>query len=160
MIDRDGSFLDLGCANGLLMESVVLWAGERGHRIEPYGVDISPALVALARERLPQWHERIWTGNAIDWVHPDRRHFDFVHALFDLVPSSRVADLLGHALQELVAPGGRLLVSQYGTAGTPDAPTAADLVSESGFAVSGRSCPRDPDFRSGGSTAWTDRRLS
>jgi hypothetical protein len=44
-IHRDGTFLDLGCANGLLMESVVQWAAERGHRIEPYGVDLAPGLV-------------------------------------------------------------------------------------------------------------------
>jgi hypothetical protein len=35
-IRRSGSFLDIGCANGLLMESVVAWAAEDGHRIEPF----------------------------------------------------------------------------------------------------------------------------
>jgi 2-polyprenyl-3-methyl-5-hydroxy-6-metoxy-1,4-benzoquinol methylase len=34
-IERDGSFLDVGCANGLLMESVVAWTAEDGHHIEP-----------------------------------------------------------------------------------------------------------------------------
>jgi hypothetical protein len=47
-IDSDGTFLDLGCANGPLMESVVEWAAERGHRIEPYGVDLAPGLAQLA----------------------------------------------------------------------------------------------------------------
>ena len=37
-IDRDGTFLDVGCANGLLMESLSSWAAERGHTIEPYGL--------------------------------------------------------------------------------------------------------------------------
>jgi hypothetical protein len=32
-IDRDGTFLDVGCANGYLMECVVRWAP---HDIEPY----------------------------------------------------------------------------------------------------------------------------
>src|SRR5215813_105563 len=41
-LDRDGSFLDAGCANGLLMESVARWASARGHAIEPHGLDISP----------------------------------------------------------------------------------------------------------------------
>jgi 2-polyprenyl-3-methyl-5-hydroxy-6-metoxy-1,4-benzoquinol methylase len=53
--DREGTFLDVGCANGLLMESVVEWAD---HRIEPYGLDIAPRLVELARERLPHWADR------------------------------------------------------------------------------------------------------
>src|SRR5688572_10955388 len=43
-IVRDGSFLDIGCANGLLMESVVAWAREDGYRVEPYGLDISEKL--------------------------------------------------------------------------------------------------------------------
>lgn len=54
-IADDGTFLDVGCANGLLMESVAAWCAERGLDVEPYGVDISPALAELARRRLPQW---------------------------------------------------------------------------------------------------------
>jgi hypothetical protein len=33
-VDRDGAFLDVGCANGHLLESVVAWAAADGHRIE------------------------------------------------------------------------------------------------------------------------------
>ena len=33
-IERDGSFLDVGCANGFLMECMKRWAAERGRRIE------------------------------------------------------------------------------------------------------------------------------
>jgi hypothetical protein len=44
------------------MESVAAWCAERGLAIEPYGVDISPALAELARRRLPQWADRIWVG--------------------------------------------------------------------------------------------------
>jgi 2-polyprenyl-3-methyl-5-hydroxy-6-metoxy-1,4-benzoquinol methylase len=66
-VSGDGTFLDVGCANGLLMESVTRWCAERGLRIEPYGLDLAPGLVALARQRLPQWAGRIWAGNAIDW---------------------------------------------------------------------------------------------
>ncbi|HEY1488864.1 MAG TPA: hypothetical protein VGF84_22335, partial [Micromonosporaceae bacterium] len=67
-IDHDGTFLDVGCANGLLMESVHEWAAERGLDVQPYGVDLGPRLVALARERLPHWADRIEVGNAIDYV--------------------------------------------------------------------------------------------
>jgi hypothetical protein len=64
VISGGGTFLDVGCANGLLMESVAAWCAERGLAVEPYGVDISPALAELARRRLPRWDGRIWTGNA------------------------------------------------------------------------------------------------
>jgi hypothetical protein len=64
-IDRDASFLDIGCANGLLMESVVEWARENGHVVEPSGLEISDKLANLARQRLPHWRDRIFVGNPL-----------------------------------------------------------------------------------------------
>ena len=43
---RAGDVLDLGCGTG----SLSLLASEQGHRVT--GVDLSPAMVALAREKL------------------------------------------------------------------------------------------------------------
>jgi 2-polyprenyl-3-methyl-5-hydroxy-6-metoxy-1,4-benzoquinol methylase len=122
-LHRDGTFLDVGCANGLLMESVRAWAEGRGLDIEPYGVDLGPRLVALARTRLPQWAARIEVGNAIDY---DRgRRFTFVHCLVDSVPVARRGDLIAH-LRTLVEPGGRLLISVYGTTAGTGAAQAVD----------------------------------
>src|SRR5438093_2823937 len=45
LIDRDGTFLDVGCASGHLLESVVRWSA---HRVEPYGLELSPGLAELA----------------------------------------------------------------------------------------------------------------
>ena len=104
-IAGDGTFLDVGCANGLLMESVATWCAERGLAVEPYGVDISPALTELARRRLPQWADRIWVGNAVDWRPPAGLRFDYVHILLDSVPRARRADLVRHHLAHTVRPG-------------------------------------------------------
>ena len=150
-IDRDGSFLDLGCANGLLMESVRQWAAERGHDVEPYGVELAPGLVELARRRLPHWAHRIQVGNAIDWRPADGRRFTFVHLLLDLVPARRRADLLWHALDDLA--GHRLLVSHYQAAGGTDLP-AAEHVRRLGFPVAGESRTADGTA----TTAWIDVR--
>jgi 2-polyprenyl-3-methyl-5-hydroxy-6-metoxy-1,4-benzoquinol methylase len=114
-VDRDGTFLDVGCANGYLAQCVVAWCAERGLCSEPYGIDIAPGLVELAKRRLPAWADRFWVGNAIDWVHPEGRRFDFVHTLLDCVPASLRRLLLDHQLASIVAPGGRLIVSQYST---------------------------------------------
>jgi SAM-dependent methyltransferase len=146
-IDRDGTFLDVGCANGLLMESVVEWAA---HRIEPYGVDLAPGLVDLARSRLPRWADRIEVGNAVNY-RPGRR-FTFVHLLLDLVPVARRSDLVRHALQVLVEPGGRLLVSHYVSPGGSDR-SAAEHLRTLGFEVSGTASAPDGSA----TTAWIDR---
>jgi protein-L-isoaspartate O-methyltransferase len=58
-IDRDGSFLDVGCANGYLMECLPQWTS---FKVEPFGLEIAPELAALARQRLPQWTDRIWSA--------------------------------------------------------------------------------------------------
>lgn len=92
-VDRDGSFLDVGCASGYLMECVVRWSP---HRVEPYGLEIAPELAALARRRLPQWEDRIFVGNALTWAPP--RRFDFVRTGLDYVPPTRRRDLVAHLL--------------------------------------------------------------
>jgi hypothetical protein len=145
-LHRDGSFLDVGCANGLLMESVRAWAAERGRDIEPYGVDLGAGLVALARTRLPQWADRIEVGNAIDY-RPGRQ-FTFVHCLPDAVPPARRGDLLAH-LSTLVEPGGRLLVSLYRTALGPG---ADELVAECGWRADGSSSSASGKH----TTAWIE----
>ena len=109
-VERDGTFLDVGCANGFLMECMASWCEARGIALEPYGMDISPALAQHARERLPQWADRIWVGDALTWSAP--RTFDVVHALLDSVQMHRRRELVEHLLT-CVAPGGRLVLSAY-----------------------------------------------
>jgi hypothetical protein len=92
-IDRDGAFLDVGCASGFLMECIVRWSP---HRVEPYGLEIAPQLAELARKRLPQWADRIYVGNALGWRPP--RRFDFVRTGLDYVPPTRRRDLVAHLL--------------------------------------------------------------
>ena len=149
-IDADGTFLDVGCANGLLMESVQEWCADKGVKVEPYGIDLAPGLVALARSRLPRWAERFWVGNAISWVHPEGMTFDYVHTLLDCVPRARRADLVAHHLETLVRPGGRLLVSSYEVGST--GVTVPDLLESYGYTVAGTMSGR-PDG-SPPHTAW------
>ena len=155
-VSRSGSFLDVGCANGLLMESMAAWCAERGLVLEPYGIDFAPELADLARRRLPQWADRIWQGNAIDWEHPDGMRFDFVHILLDCVPVARHGDLVRHHLARTVRPGGRLLVSDYGADPGQGVPSAADGISALGFPVAGQSSGGQRPGRPPTPTAWLD----
>jgi SAM-dependent methyltransferase len=156
-IDRDGSFLDVGCANGHLLESMVAWCAEQGVRLEPYGVDLSAGLVAEARRRLPQWAGRLWVGNGLDWTAPGGRRFDYVHILLDLVPEARLGQLVRHQLDHLVAPGGRLLVSSYVPLADRSRHAEA-ILRRLGFPVDGRTAPGEVAGRGHPPSAWIDRR--
>jgi hypothetical protein len=101
-VDRPGTFLDVGCANGLLMESVHAWSG-----VEPFGLDISPELAGLARQRYPRWADRIFVGNALDWTPPQR--FTFVRTGLEYVPSPRRPALIRHWLSHC----DRLIVGKF-----------------------------------------------
>src|SRR3989454_4025549 len=107
-IDRNGTFLDVGCANGLLMETMVRWCAAKGIAIAPYGLDIVTELAALARSRLPRWAERIFVGNALTWKPP--RRFDFVRTGLEYVPPRRRRELVARLLRDVVASDGRLIL--------------------------------------------------
>ena len=123
------TFLDVGCANGLLMESVNRCTGA-----EPYGLDIAHELVELARTRYPQWAERIAVGNALDWE-PTLR-FDVVRTGLEYVPSPRRRELVGHLLDRVVAPGGRLVIGKFNEEAARC--SLAEEVASWGFRVAGR----------------------
>jgi hypothetical protein len=94
LVDRDRSLtlLDIGCANGLLMESIARWCPN----VEPYGLEISPDLAARARQRLPHWATHIFIGNALGWQSP--RRFDVVRTGLEYVPRRRRRELVMHLL--------------------------------------------------------------
>lgn len=110
-LDRPGSFLDVGCANGYLLECVVRWAAERGVAVDPYGLDISPRLVEMARQRLPHYADHFFVGNSFTWIPP--RRFDFVRTELVYVPGEYERAYVDHLLAHYVAPAGRLLIANY-----------------------------------------------
>lgn len=145
-IDRDGTFLDIGCASGYLMETLTRWAAEDDRTIEPYGLDISPALVNLARSRLPQWADRIVVGDAFVWRPADGMRFDFVRTELVYVPRDQQPDFVRHLLNHVVAPGGRLLVCSYGSSRRP-APLVESIdiaLRDWGFRIDGVAEAVDP----------------
>lgn len=147
-VERDGTFLDVGCANGHLMESIEAWCREQGVRITAFGVDISAGLVERAKARLPHAHERLWVGDALTWMPRDGRRFDYVHALLDIVPPHRRRDMISHLLAEVVAAGGRLIVSQYARSEPDHQPER--VLTRLGFDVTG--VTSEPVAR-----AWIDK---
>ncbi|MEU6916348.1 class I SAM-dependent methyltransferase [Streptomyces olindensis] len=99
---RAGDVLDLGCGTG----SLSLLASEQGHRVT--GVDLSPAMVTLAREKLAGRDAVFLVGDAAAPPVGERR-FDAVlvrHVLWALPDPGRA---LGH-WYGLLRPGGRLVL--------------------------------------------------
>ena len=110
-VDRPGTFLDIGCANGFLLECLLDWTLRKGIAIDPFGLDYSAQVAQLARQRLPQFAHHIFTGNAWDWRPP--RRFDFVRTEAVYVPRNLQRAFLTRLLADVVAPGGYLLVADY-----------------------------------------------
>jgi SAM-dependent methyltransferase len=126
-VRKSGTFLDIGCASGLLMEDVARWARQDGYAIEPYGLDISEKLAALARERLPRWRERIFVGNALYWEPPLR--FDYVRTELMYVRPHTRREYVERLLARVVAPEGRAILCSYGSS-RPEGVRAEPLLDE------------------------------
>jgi SAM-dependent methyltransferase len=151
-VEGDGDLLDIGCANGYLLECLVAWAAERGVVLTPYGLDIGPRLIAEARRRLPGFAANFHVGNGWDWQ-PERR-FRYVYTLSDCVPPELLRSYAERLLERVVEPGGRLIVGAYGSRSraTPPLPVAAALGSF-GLQVAGQSFGGSPPITE---FAWTD----
>jgi SAM-dependent methyltransferase len=154
-VDRDGTFLDVGCANGLLMESVAAWAAEDGLQVELYGLDLIESLAALARRRLPHWADRIFAGNVMSWRPPLR--FDFVHTNLEYVPPPRRCDMVDRLLRDYLLPGGRLIVCSYGSSRRPEPKVepVRDILSDWGYTVAGEAEGIDTNGVVFTRVAWT-----
>lgn len=112
-VPAGGDILDTGCANGYLLECLVLWGLERGVTLTPYGLDQGQGLIELARRRQPHLADHFFAGNAWDWEPPQR--FRYVYTLLDQVPPDYLASYLLRLFADVVAPGGRLIVGDYGS---------------------------------------------
>ena len=136
--DRPGTFLDIGCANGLLMESIATWS--RG-MVQPYGVDIAPELSRVAQTRLPHWADRIWTGNVLEWVPP--RSFTYVRTGLEYAPADRRRELV----ERLLGWAERVLIGVYNE--DADDHEIERRVEKWGFRIAGRAerPHRDPRIR-------------
>ena len=146
-IHRSGDFMDVGCANGLLLETVIMWAREEGFAIRPHGIDLVPELIEIARQRFPEERDSFQVANAFYWS--PRRRSDFVRTNLEYVPE---ADWIAfvHAQYAAVSPGGRLILCHYRNAEDPYV-DAQSVAARAGYMVAGRT------EAPGVAIAWIDR---
>lgn len=112
-IRSDGDILDVGCANGYLLECLLEWGRERGLSLKPHGLDIGPRLIELARKRLPRFADNFHVGNAWDWKPP--RLYRYVYTVYECVPVDYLPAYTERLIRYVVEPGGRLIVGAYGS---------------------------------------------
>jgi 2-polyprenyl-3-methyl-5-hydroxy-6-metoxy-1,4-benzoquinol methylase len=133
-IHRSGDFLDVGCANGLLLDTLIVWARQEGFTIRPHGIDLVPELVELARERFPGRHDCFEVANAFHWT--PKRQYDFVRTNVEYVPEPDWIPFIRRQHAAVTA-GGRLIVSHYRNLDESEVDAGA-VVERAGYPVSGR----------------------
>ena len=110
-IEASGSFLDIGCANGYLLECIVKWTAERNLNITPYGLDLSERLTGLAKQRLPEYQQNIYADNGWLWDNPIR--FDYVRTEVVYVPDHLQRQYIERTIDSYLADEGKLLLTEY-----------------------------------------------
>jgi hypothetical protein len=151
-MDRSGTWLDVGCANGHLLTTLPQWAAERGVAIQPHGLELLPRVAQLARSLHPELAHRIWTGTVMTWEPITKFHY--VTALDDAVPPDHLGALIERLRSLFVEPGGRVIISSYTNGG--DSPRSLFRhMQEAGHHPSGIIHIDRPN-RSALLTAWID----
>ena len=97
--------LDIGCGTGVLAARLY----QRGCQIA--GLDFSPRMIELAREKMPGAELFQWDFSRGLPPQLDGRHFDFIVATYSLhhLPDGEKPGFLAQLL-ELLKPGGKLLI--------------------------------------------------
>lgn len=110
-VDKSGTFLDVGCSNGYLLESLMKWTAERGIKIVPWGIDLSEKLIAVAKERLAAYGANLVVGSATKWVSPVK--FDFVRTELGYVLDESQEQFIQKIFSNFLNPEGKLIVTEY-----------------------------------------------
>lgn len=152
-VDTDGEFLDLGCANGYLLECLIKWASVRSISLTPYGLDQGTKLIELARKRFSEYRDNFYAGNAWDWKPPMK--FRYVYTLYDCVPLNFLEEYIRRILQRMVCEGGRLIVGAYGSRSQDIPPFDVEgFLKSAGFSPEGKTSGGNPAITS---FAWIDK---
>lgn len=117
-INKDGTFLDVGCGNGFLLRCLQEWSD---YKLEPYGVDRNPEYIKQAKELFSSKSNNFLLLNFWDWDLTEipkygvPNKYDFVYwavrnsMKFDKVIERKFIE----TLLQLVSDDGRLILGLY-----------------------------------------------
>lgn len=119
VIHKDGTILDIGCANGFFLLSLMLWSE---YKLSPFGIDIAEGKVSMAKRIFGKYPKRFEVFDGVSDIDslpsesfPDS--FDFVY--WNVFDSFAFGDPGGYGcafLRKLfrkVSPGGRFILAFY-----------------------------------------------
>jgi SAM-dependent methyltransferase len=151
-ITTSGDLLDIGCANGYLLECLIRWSAESARALTPFGIDCSAGLIARARERLPDFCDHFFVANAWGWTPP--RRLQYVYSVFDCVPRTTLGAFVEQLMKNVVAPRGRLILGAYGSRSRREPPAPIDvLLTDLNYEVAGSATAGTPETAR---FAWID----
>ena len=116
-------FLDHACANGHLAVSMAAGGPSCGVEVAPFGVDIAPELVERAMaETIPLSPPTSSSATRSPGCTPRASGSTSSTCCSTSSPCRTTVELLRHQLDHVVAPGGRLVLSEYGDPPPPAPP--------------------------------------
>ena len=115
-IDKSGTILDVGCANGFLLRCFQEWSG---HALTPYGFDLSESFIDEAKWLLPQHKEHFFQFDILELPETSAfilpRSYDFIYwAIWDNWTFKRPVEVrVIESLHAMVKSGGKLILGLY-----------------------------------------------
>ncbi len=108
-VDKDGTALDLGCGNGLMLKYLMLTSG---YKLIPYGVDFMELSIKQAKEIIhPQYKTNFITGNVINYSF-DKGPFSFIFVpLHHICPDDRKEYL--NKIKKSCQKNGKIIFYEY-----------------------------------------------
>lgn len=131
-IQHGGTFLDIGCADGSRLESLMQTLRQRHISIQPYGIDHDPELIFQAIERLPGFWDQFFVGDYMQWDAPIQ--FDWVRTDISCIkPEKQKAFLLRLLTRVVKSRGGTLLICENAAMEKTGGLRLAERVRQLGF---------------------------
>lgn len=124
-IHKNGTFLDVGCANGFLMRCLLDWSE---HAVTPFGIDNRPDAITLAKKLLPDHADNFQCMSGDDLNNHETlnlpRRYDFVYRNYwrrgDVDSAEHINDIVADLLEHIHSDGRLILGVYWGSSHSED----------------------------------------